>query len=68
LFVVLKTFPFAEDGIRVKHMAVGDKADFGSATNGLVAEGLIASTAPEPAPVAAPVAPTVTERKPRKTR
>lgn len=41
--IVLKPFPFAGDGFTLESLAPGDERDFGSCTDGLVAEGLIAT-------------------------
>lgn len=38
---VLVPFPFAGNGFTVEHLNVGDERDFGSATEGLKAAGLI---------------------------
>jgi len=41
--IVLEPFPFAGDGFTVEHLKVGDKRDFGAATGGLIAAGLVSA-------------------------
>ncbi|TIL91456.1 MAG: hypothetical protein E5Y73_17415 [Mesorhizobium sp.] len=42
---VLKPFPFAGNGYTLEHVTVGDEREFGTATDGLVAEGYISLVA-----------------------
>lgn len=39
--VVLLPFPFAGNGFTIEHLNAGDEREFGSATDGLAAAGLI---------------------------
>lgn len=43
MHVVLKPFPFSENGIKVEELAVGQKKDFGALTQGLLDAKLIAA-------------------------
>lgn len=50
--VVLLPFPFAGNGFTIEHLNAGDEREFGSATGGLVAAGLISVEAGASAEVA----------------
>jgi hypothetical protein len=45
--VVVRPFPFAGNGYTLESLNAGDERDFGSATAGLLAAGLIATKTPD---------------------